>query len=485
MMRYTGLHFAKYSTCVYKLKIKLNEIWPPRSIKIFTLGIAGVLCTLQLLAQPRLPEGYFWKKLPNGLEVVVIENSKVPLATIEIAVKNGAYTEGPEYSGLSHLFEHMFFKANKEYPSQEKFLKRTQELGAIWNGTTGVERVNYYFTFDKDSLKAGLKFMNAAIRFPNFTAEEMQKERPVVDGEFQRNESDPGFQLYFGIQKKLWGDLITRKNPIGIHEVINTATPEKMMIIKNKYYYPNNSLLTICGDIKHGDAFALAESVFDNWASSGSDPHQKYLIPPFKPMAKTEYFIDRSSIAQTPYMMFAWQGPSYLTDSASTVAADVFSTILSLNSSKLKQALIDKGLASSVDVNYGTSRYVGGISAFLVPNPNKLKECYNEFMNQLSMWNKPGYYTDGQLNDAKAILLRSNLRNKEKPSTLPGQMSFHWCSTSLNYYTDLNDNYQKVSRADIQKYLDTYILNKPLAAGIIIKPELSKQYNVAAFFVAK
>ena len=92
-----------------------------------TLTALGIICSFCAVAQPKLPEGYFWKKLPNGLEVVVIENSKVPLTTIEIAVKNGAYTEGPEYSGLSHLFEHMFFKANKDYPSQEKFLKRTQE----------------------------------------------------------------------------------------------------------------------------------------------------------------------------------------------------------------------------------------------------------------------------------------------------------------------------------------------------------------------
>src|ERR1700749_5226931 len=184
--------------------------------RIFVLGMAMLLTAGKLFAQPHLPDGYFWKKLPNGLEVVVIENSKVPLATIEIAVKNGAYTEGPEYSGLSHLFEHMFFKANKDYPDQEKFLKRTQELGAIWNGTTNVERVNYFFTFDRDSLKAGLKFMNAAIRFPIYREEDMKKERPVVDGEFQRAESDPGFQLWFTVQQHLWGDLITRKNPIGI-----------------------------------------------------------------------------------------------------------------------------------------------------------------------------------------------------------------------------------------------------------------------------
>ncbi|HZY37752.1 MAG TPA: pitrilysin family protein [Mucilaginibacter sp.] len=453
--------------------------------RIFILPVALLLSAWQLSAQPRLPDGYFWKKLPNGLEVVVIENSKVPLATIEIAVKNGAYTEGPEYSGLSHLFEHMFFKANKDYPDQEKFLKRTQELGAIWNGTTDVERVNYFFTFDRDSLKAGLKFMNAAIRFPIYREEDMAKERPVVDGEFQRAESDPGFQLWMGVQQKLWGDLITRKVAIGLHQVINTATPEKMMIIKNKYYFPNNSLVTICGDVKHEEAFALAESIFGDWASSGFDPIQKYPIPPFKPLDKSEYFVKETSIAQTPYMQLSWQGPSYLTDSASTVTADVFSTIVGLNSSKLQQALVDKGLASSVSLGYTTCKYVGPIDIFVVPNPNKLQECYDELMKQISMFANDDYFTDDQLATAKAILLRNDTFNKEKPSTLPSQMSYQWCSTSLNFYTDLIDNYQKVSRADIQRYLKTYVVGRPMVAGMVIKPELSKQYNVASFFAAK
>jgi zinc protease len=149
--------------------------------RLLAVTAIALFCSVCAIAQPHLPPGYFWKKLPNGLEVVVIENAKVPLATIEIAVKNGAYTEGPEYSGLSHFFEHMFFKSNKDYPSQEKFIKRTQQLGAIWNGTTDVERVNYYFTFYKDSLKAGLQLMNAAIRYPLFREDDMTTERPVVN----------------------------------------------------------------------------------------------------------------------------------------------------------------------------------------------------------------------------------------------------------------------------------------------------------------
>ena len=93
------------------------------------LTILVVAAGLAASAQPRLPQNYYWQKFDNGLEVVVIENHKVPLATIEIAVKNGAYTEGPEYSGLSHLFEHMFFKANKDYPDQEKFIKANKGIG--------------------------------------------------------------------------------------------------------------------------------------------------------------------------------------------------------------------------------------------------------------------------------------------------------------------------------------------------------------------
>src|SRR6476620_2261097 len=336
--------------------------------KKWVLPLLAIL-SLAAAAQPRLPKNYYWQRLNNGLEVVVIENSRVPLATIEIAVKNGAYTEGPEYSGLSHLFEHMFFKANKDYPDQTKFIQRTEELGAIWNGTTGTEIVNYYFTFDKDSLLAGLKFMNAAMRFPIYRKEDMEKERPVVDGEFQRNESDPFFQLWITSQKKLWGDLYTRKVAIGDHDIINTATPEKMMIIKDKYYYPNNSILVIAGDVNHDDAFQLAKKIYGDWKSSGFDPLEKYPIPEFKPLEKADYNVKVSSIAETPYMMMQWMGPDYRHDSAATIAADVFSAVLSLNSSKWQQALVDKGLATYAGVNYQTCKYVGPVQTMIDRNP--------------------------------------------------------------------------------------------------------------------
>ena len=440
---------------------------------------------LVLYAQPRLPQNYYWQKLPNGLEVVVIENHRVPLATIEMAVKNGAYTEGPEFSGLSHLFEHMFFKANKDYPDQEKFIRRTQELGMIWNGTTGDERVNYFFTFDKDSLEAGLKFMNAAMRHPIYREEDMVKERPVVDGEFQRAESDPGFLLWIESQKKLWGKQFTRKNPIGEHDIINTATPEKMMVIKDKYYHPNNSILVITGDVKKDDAFAMAQQIFGDWQHSGFNPHEKYPIPEFEPLQKTEYFIKESSIAQTPYILIHWQGPEYRKDSAATLAADIFSTALGLNSSKWQQALIDKGLATAAGVYYGTNYYSGPIQIFVVPNPAKLKECYTEVMNQIAQFGNPDYLTEEQLQTAKEVFRRNDIRSKEKPSQLSSNLTYWWASTSLDYFTDYVPNLMKVTRQDIADYANKYITGKPYVAGLIINPDMNKSLNPGAYFKNK
>lgn len=431
---------------------------------------------------PRLPKDYYWMKMDNGLEVVVIENHKVPLATIEIAVKNGAYTEGPEYSGLSHLFEHMFFKANKEYPDQEKFIRRTEELGMVWNGTTDVERVNYFFTFDKDSLMAGLQFMNAAIRFPIYRTEDMQKERPVVDGEFQRGESDPGFQLWIEVQKKCWGDLFTRKNPIGEHDVINTATPEKMMTIKDKYYFPNNSILVICGDVNPREAFEYAQKVFYDWKKSDFDPHEKFPIPEFAPLKQSQVFIKESAIAQTPYIMVQWHGPDYRTDSAGTVIADVFSEILRLNSSKWQQALIDKGLATYADISYTTNKYVGPIQLFAIPNPEKMQEFYQEMLNQISQFGNADYFTQEQIATAKEVIKRNKIRNSEKPSSLASQLTYQWCSTSLEYFTDYTEACMTVCKEDLQKYAKKYMVDQYNISGMIISPDMNKRYAPQNYF---
>jgi len=152
----------------------------------------------------RVSDGIFSQTLANGLQVIVVEDHVVPLVTVEICVKNGAFTESPEYDGLSHLYEHMFFKGNEVLPNQEAYLERMRELGLVWNGTTSSERVNYFFTMTTDRWREGLEFMRDAIRAPLFDETELKKERVVVLDELSRNEASPYFHLNVAMDALRW-----------------------------------------------------------------------------------------------------------------------------------------------------------------------------------------------------------------------------------------------------------------------------------------
>ena len=114
--------------------------------------------------------------LANGLEVIVVENHGVPLATIEIDVKNGSFTQSPQYEGLAHMYEHMFFRANSEYPEPNQFWDKASDLGAVFNGTTQEERVNYYMTVPAEKLGDGLHLLATALRGPLFRRDELERE---------------------------------------------------------------------------------------------------------------------------------------------------------------------------------------------------------------------------------------------------------------------------------------------------------------------
>lgn len=419
----------------------------------------------------QLPANFHLTKLKNGLEVLVIEDKTVPLITVEICVKNGSYTEDPEYNGLSHLYEHMFFKANKDLPSQEAFLNRKNELGLDWNGTTSNERVNYFFTHNKKFLVEGLKFMNSAIRYPLFKEEEMKKENPVVDGEFQRAESNPTFWLMNDMNKKLWGDLYSRKNVIGNHDIILTATKEKMQAIQKKYYYPNNSILILAGDVEYEEAFKRAKETFEDWTPSDFDPFVKYPIPEFKPLQKSELFFTENANTRNPIIALGYHGPDTRNDLKATYAADVFSFIMSQKSSKLQQELVDTGLAFDVGVNYQTCKYTGPISIFAVPNPEKVKEVLDKLDEHINQWDADSYFTDEQLETAKTLIAIDDAHSREKTSEFIHTVSYWWASASIDYYTTYVENIKKVTREDIKQYVRKYIKGKPHATGILTTPE--------------
>jgi zinc protease len=431
----------------------------------------SVLISVAAFAKPQ------WQmiRLKNGLQVIVIENRSVPLVTVEIAVKNGAYTETPEYNGLSHLYEHMFFKSN-ERSRAEGYHDRPAELGMLQNATTREEVVNYYTTTVKTGTREAMVLMRDAIRYPLFDKRELDQEIQVVLDELAQHRSNPFFYLISAMDSRLWYKYLSRKNPGGDPETVAKSTPEMMRTIQRKYYLPNNSALVVAGDINAQEIFKLAEEVFSDWPR-GEDPFVKDPVPKHPPLEKdVAVMVNQPVNAAT--IQIGYHGPSTDTDAPATYAADVFSFILRQPDSKFSRELIDSGLTTGTTFNYYTQINVGPITLLAQATPDKLKEALKAINTQIAQFDSPTYFTDEELESAKTLLDVNEIYDREKPSQYAHTVSFWWASSGLDYYANYVENLRKVTREDIKRYVNKYIKNKYRVVGVLISETDQKRIGL-------
>ena len=408
-------------------------------------------------------------QLKNGLEIITVENHAVPLVTIELAARNGAFTEPPEFDGLSHLYEHMFFKANRAIPNQALYLERLSELGASWNGTTSAELVNYYITVPRSNLREGIEFMRDAVMFPLFKREELIAERPVVNAEFDRNEANPGFQLYREVGKRLWYKHYSRKNTIGDRDVILTATREKMRMIQRRYYIPNNMTLLVAGDIDVDLVREFAQEFFEEW-KRGKNPARTHPIPKHPPLEESSTVAVIQPVGAVS-LNISMHGPSMKHDTEATFAADVLSFVLSQPASKFQRALVDSGHFDGIGLGYSSLVHTGPIIISGRTSADRFDTALQALDEQLALLLEPEYYTEEEIETAKNLLEVSEIYSREETSSFVHSVAFWWSTGGLDYFLSYLDRLRAVTRKDIDRYVKRYIAEKPRVVAFLCTEE--------------
>jgi zinc protease len=398
-----------------------------------------------------------------------VENHGVPLATVEVNVRNGSFTQTPEYAGLAHMYEHMFFRANQQYPESEMYLDRAAQLGAVFNGTTQEETVSYYLTVPADSVRGAIQWLTPALREPLFLESELAVERQVVIGEYDRNESSPFFQLQRQMDMKLYPGNYSRKNVIGDRQVVATTTPEKMRFIQHKYYIPNNSVLIVAGDVKPDSIFAIAARQLGGWAR-GPDPFVTDPIPDIPPLTASDAIVTEAQVNAVTVLL-QWQGPSVGKDPKSTYAADVFSDLLNDPRSRFQQRLVDSGLWQGVTVNYYTLNHTGPITISGQTSPEKLRPALAALDSEIKKLDAPTYFDPDELKAVQAHRAVTSAFGREQASAFAHTLGFWWSVASLEYYMGYVDNMAHQTTADLRAYADKYIIGKPRITGVLISPE--------------
>jgi zinc protease len=403
--------------------------------------------------------------LENGLHVIVVPNPTVPLVTIQVTIRNGAFTQlTREEEGLPHLLEHMLFKSF----GTSGFSEAANKLNAHYNGTTGDETVTYYLTLPADNLDRGVRLLADLMRSPRFDESDLAAEQEVVRGELERSASSPAYLLSTTVNAHVWGGARGRKNAIGDVSTINGATPARLKRMYDRFYVPNNAALIFSGDVSADAAFASASQHFRRWRR-GADPFEDLTIPPIRPLRVPAVVVVPLETNDVT-MLVRWQGPSVRTEREATFAADVFAAVVNDPVSSFQTRLVDSGLFQSVSMTYLTRAHVGPISIHATTTADRLVAASTALRAELSRFAGPGYVTAEILAIAKKRQEVDWAMEMETPSGLASFIGDLWSVADLGYARDYIDAMQAQQVEDLERFVSAYLTGRPRVTGIMMSP---------------
>lgn len=232
-----------------------------------------------------VPELEFEKyKLSNGLEVILLEDHRLPLVAVNLWYHVGPANERPGLTGFAHLFEHMMFEGSK-YAGEKAHFRYLESAGASdLNGTTDFDRTNYFETLPSNQLELALWLESDRMGFllDKLDDEKLENQRDVVRNERRQSiESAP----YGLVQEEVFHQLFPSDHPyyasvIGSHADIEAARLEDVREFFRLYYAPNNASLAVVGDIDPAKTKALVEKYFGPIPPGPTVPKIEVKTPP-------------------------------------------------------------------------------------------------------------------------------------------------------------------------------------------------------------
>jgi zinc protease len=430
------------------------------------LPAAGQRATLEKIVRQQ--------KLENGLDVIVLENHAVPIATAEIIFHGGAASQEPNDQGVPHLFEHMLFKGFTR--GGRDFSDVAAEMHAGYNGETDEESVSYYLTLPSARFDKAIDLLADLVRNPHFEEDALKTERHVVFGEFNRNESNQLFLLHREVERRLWGESFYRKNTIGEAIPMLQVKARRLTEIYKQYYVPNNAALVVTGDVTADRVFEEARKQFGGWKPA-PDPFAAHPIPPMAPLTKSQVAILEGPVEHIT-LEIAWQGPSVRSDAAATYAADALSSVVNDDESRFQKNLVDNGYFQTASLGYSTLDHTGPIIFHGTTTMPQLANALTALEAELRQMSNTDYFTVEELEGAKKRRAVSTVLQLEQGAGLAHSLGYWWAVSGMDYYFTYIDNLSTQTPADLNAFVNKYIAKKPFVAGILTTPADGGQVEV-------
>lgn len=330
----------------------------------------GAALALALTSGAALADKVTTFTLDNGMDVVVIEDHRVPVVVHMVWYKIGAADESPGHSGIAHFLEHLMFQGTKEVPP-EQFSKIVAAQGGSDNAFTTPDYTAYFQRVAADRLGLVMKLEADRMHNLNLTEKDVDTERQVIlDERNERTDSNPGALLNEQMSAAQYMNHPYGIPVIGWRHEMEQLSRQDALDFYHANYAPNNAILVVAGDVKPEEVLALAKKNY------GPIPPSDKIHPRIRPTEPPQLAERRLVLADTrvaqPYVVRTYLAPERNPgDQKEAAALTMLAQLLggSRTNSVLARALeFDQKLATYTAATYdGVSLDVTTFGLVVVP----------------------------------------------------------------------------------------------------------------------
>jgi zinc protease len=414
-------------------------------------------------------EGITEYRLANGLQVLLFPDQSKPTITVNVTYLVGSRQENYGETGMAHLLEHLMFKGSKRHRAIDlEFSKR----GMQFNGTTWIDRTNYYeiFAANEDNLRWALG-MEADRMVNSFIAKkDLDSEMTVVRNEYEAGENSPFRVLLKRMVSVAYDWHSYGRDTIGNRSDIENVRIENLQAFYRTYYQPDNATLLVAGKFDEAKTLAIIGRTF------GAIPRPKRSLPPFWTVEPTQdgdrtFTVRRKGDVQI--VIAAYHMPSGLHDDSD--GAGFASAILgNAPTGRLHKALVETGIASQV-FGYPMAGVAPGLQMFgaVVKPGDSIEKARDELVKVVeSFGDAPP--TEAEMTRTRQAFLNQMEKTLANHEVIGVQLSEYIALGDWRLFFLARDDLQKMTAERVQAVAKKYFRRDNRTVGFFL-PEDNPQ----------
>jgi zinc protease len=425
------------------------------------------LLGLALIATPALEtsvEGINAYTLPNGMKVLTFVDDSKPTVTVNVTYFVGSRNEDYGETGMAHLLEHLLFKGTPTTPNVPQVLT---EHGAKANGTTWLDRTNYYETIPAtpENVEWAIRFEADRMVNSNIAKKDLDSEMTVVRNEFEAGENSPRGVLLQRVLSSafLWHNYGAAT--IGARSDIEKVPIERLQGFYKRYYQPDNAMLIVAGRFDEKKTLALVEQTFGKIAKPTRQIYPTYTR---EPTQDGERSVTLRRVGDVQQVATAYHVPAG--SHADFAPVDVLARTLGATpSGRLYKALVEGKKAVSV-AGFDFQLKEPGVLIFMAEvRKEQSIDAARDLVVKSVEDRKP--FTDEEVERAKTELLKGIDQVRNVSERLALQLSEWAAMGDWRLFFIHRDRLRQVSAADVNRVAAAYLKPANRTSGVFIPTE--------------